>query len=44
MRYNPLDLTWKMDSDDQLIISFFAPKGSFATMLLCELMKTGDVR
>ena len=44
MRYNPKNLTWKMDSDDQLIVSFFAPKGSFATMLLRELMKTEDVR
>jgi len=44
MRYNPKGLTWKMDSDDQLIISFFAPKGSFATMLLRELMKIEDVR
>ena len=44
MRYNPKDLAWKMDGDDQLVISFFAPKGSFATMLLRELMKTEDVR
>jgi len=43
MRYNPKDLTWKMDGDDQLIVSFFAPKGSFATMLLRELMKTENV-
>jgi tRNA pseudouridine13 synthase len=44
MRYNPEGLTWEMDGDDQLVVSFFAPKGSFATMLLRELMKTGDVR
>jgi tRNA pseudouridine13 synthase len=44
MRYNPKDLTWTMDGDGQLVISFFAPKGSFATMLLRELMKTEDIR
>lgn len=44
MRYNPKRLTWQMDGDDQLIVSFFAPKGSFATTLLRELMKTEDMR
>jgi tRNA pseudouridine13 synthase len=44
MRFNPEDLTWEIEGDTNLIISFFAPKGSFATMFLRELMKTPDVR
>jgi tRNA pseudouridine13 synthase len=40
LRYKPADLTWQQDSDDTLLISFTAPKGSFATVLLDELMKT----
>lgn len=46
LRYNPEDLTWELhesphsEEEAALIVSFFAPKGSFATMLLRELMKT----
>ena len=44
LRFNPEGLTWRVEDRDQLVVSFFSPKGSFATMLLRELMKTGDVR
>lgn len=39
VRYRPEDLTWRMEGES-LVISFFAPKGAYATMLLRELMKT----
>lgn len=39
LRYQPEGLHWEMAGTD-LLISFFAPKGSFATMLLRELLKT----
>ena len=44
LRYNPEDLTWEIEGHNNLIVSFFAPMGSFATMFLRELMKTPDVR
>ncbi len=44
LRFNPEGLTWQVENQDQLVVSFFSPKGSFATMLLRELMKTGDAR
>ncbi|MGC9348765.1 MAG: tRNA pseudouridine(13) synthase TruD [Anaerolineae bacterium] len=44
LRYNPEDATHRMDEEGHLIVEFFAPKGAFATVLLEELMKTGDVR
>ncbi len=46
LRYNPESLAWDVNPDadskegDMLTVHFFAPKGSFATMLLRELMKT----
>ncbi|MGC9467807.1 MAG: tRNA pseudouridine(13) synthase TruD [Anaerolineae bacterium] len=45
LRYNPEGLTWEMEPEGNLVVSFFAPKGSFATMLLRELMKaeSGEV-
>ncbi|MBN1246288.1 MAG: tRNA pseudouridine(13) synthase TruD [Anaerolineae bacterium] len=42
LRFNPEGLRWEA-TDDGLVVSFFAPKGSFATLLLRELMKTGDL-
>lgn len=42
LRFNPENLSWAME-DDSLTVSFFAPKGSFATLLLRELMKTADL-
>jgi tRNA pseudouridine13 synthase len=39
LRFNPEGLTWNVEHQNNLCISFFAPKGSFATMLLSELMK-----
>ena len=39
LRYRPEGLTWQVEGD-ALVLSFFAPKGSFATMLLRELLKT----
>jgi tRNA pseudouridine13 synthase len=44
LRYNPEGLTWKAEGGNALSLSFFAPKGSFATILLRELMKDDDVR
>jgi tRNA pseudouridine13 synthase len=44
LRFNPEDLTWEIENDSNLIVSFFAPKGAFATLFLRELMKTPDVR
>ncbi|MBN1260300.1 MAG: tRNA pseudouridine(13) synthase TruD [Anaerolineae bacterium] len=43
IRYRPEDLRWHSDGD-ALVLSFFAPKGAFATMLLREIMKTTDDR
>jgi tRNA pseudouridine13 synthase len=40
LRYYPEGLTWQMESPDVLRLSFFAPKGAYATLLLRELMKT----
>ncbi len=42
LRYNAEGLTWRVEHQSVLWVSFFAPKGSFATVLLRELMK-GDV-
>jgi tRNA pseudouridine13 synthase len=42
LRYAPVDLAWRVEDTD-LILTFFAPKGSYATMLLRELMKTHAV-
>ena len=39
LRYYPDGLTWHMEDATTLLISYFAPKGAFATMLLRELMK-----
>ena len=39
LRYHPEGLQWEMEADDVLCVSFFAPKGAYATMLLRELMK-----
>ncbi len=39
LRYAPVDLQWHVENSD-LVLSFFAPKGSYATMLLRELRKT----
>lgn len=39
LRYKPENLTWHQDGDDALVVAFTAPKGSFATLLLSELMK-----
>jgi tRNA pseudouridine13 synthase len=44
LRYNPEDLTWDIEAGNTLVVSFFAPKGSFATQFLRELMKTPDLR
>jgi tRNA pseudouridine13 synthase len=43
LRYNPEGLTWSWEDPRTLMVSFFAPKGAFATMLLAELMKVDDV-
>ena len=40
LRFNPTELTWHVEGADQVFVSFFAPKGSFATAVLRELMKT----
>jgi tRNA pseudouridine13 synthase len=40
LRYYPEGLTWQMEGQDVLTLSFFAPKGAYATLLLRELMKT----
>lgn len=40
LRYKPENLAWYHDGEDALVITFTAPKGSFATILLDELMKT----
>lgn len=42
LRFNPEALSWEIE-EGSLTVSFFAPKGSFATLLLRELMKTGDL-
>ncbi len=39
LRYRPEDLEWRIE-DEGLIVSFFAPSGSYATLLLRELMKS----
>ena len=39
LRYDPEGLSWQMEDAVTLLVSFFAPKGSYATMLLRELMK-----
>jgi len=39
LRYYPEGLQWEMEADDVLTVSFFAPKGAYATSLLRELMK-----
>jgi len=44
LRYNPEGLTWELEDDNCLVVSFFAPKGSYATMLLRELMKVPGIR
>ncbi|MBN2006120.1 MAG: tRNA pseudouridine(13) synthase TruD [Anaerolineae bacterium] len=44
LRYRPEGLSWRMEADSSLVVSFFAPEGAFATMLLRELMKfAGDM-
>jgi tRNA pseudouridine13 synthase len=40
LRYYPEGLSWQMEGPDILTLSFFAPKGAYATLLLRELMKT----
>jgi tRNA pseudouridine13 synthase len=40
LRYKPDDLVWFQDGDDTLRVEFNAPKGSYATILLDEVMKT----
>lgn len=40
LRYYPEGLTIDLETEDTVLVSFFAPKGSYATMLLRELMKT----
>lgn len=40
LRYYPEGLSWHMEGPDTLMLSFFAPKGAYATSLLRELMKT----
>jgi len=42
LRYQPEGLTWHMEDATTLVISYFAPKGAFATMLLRELMKNDE--
>ncbi len=44
LRYNPEGLSWEMEDERTLVVHFFAPKGSYATMLLDELMKVPDLR
>lgn len=43
LRYYPDGLDWQMEAADVLAVSFFAPKGAYATMLLRELMKAETV-
>ncbi len=40
LRYYPEGLSWQMEGPSVLTLSFFAPKGAYATLLLRELMKT----
>ena len=40
LRFYPEGLTWHVEGADQVHVSFLAPKGSFATAVLRELMKT----
>lgn len=44
LRYNPEGATFESDGNGNLVVSFFAPKGSYATVLLAELMKSEGVR
>ena len=44
LRYNPEGLSWEMEDARTLVVHFFAPKGSYATMLLDELMKVPDLQ
>ncbi len=44
LRYNPGGLTWELEAERVLLVRYFAPKGSFATLLLRELMKAGAIR
>lgn len=39
LRYHPADLDWRVE-DDALVVTFFAPKGAYATLFLRELMKS----
>jgi len=39
LRYRPADLDWHVE-DDALVVTFFAPKGAYATLFLRELMKS----
>ncbi len=43
LRYQPEGLRWEMEDEGTFVVSFFAPKGSYATMLLRELMKAEAV-
>jgi len=43
LRYRLDALEWQLEEPHTLVIAFFAPKGSFATLLLRELMKTDQV-
>jgi tRNA pseudouridine13 synthase len=39
LRYYPDGLSYQMEDEQTLVVSFFAPKGAYATLLLRELMK-----
>jgi tRNA pseudouridine13 synthase len=43
LRYNPLGLSYQIEGGNQAVVSFFAQKGSFATVILRELMKSRAV-
>lgn len=40
LRFNPVGLSCHIEDTNQAVVGFFAPKGSFATAVLRELMKT----
>ncbi len=39
LRYYPDGLSYRMEDERTLVVSFFAPKGAYATLFLRELMK-----
>ena len=42
LRVMPVDLSWKFESTDSLLLAFQLPAGSYATALLREIVKISD--